>query len=262
MRAMIKSNLLKAILLGAVVLTGISSCNRENGTGRVQVRMLDAPSPYAYDAIYLDVRGVEVNVDEECCEPKWVTMHSGAGVYNMLTLVNGVDVLLVNEDLPAGRIEQVRLILGEGNTIIVDGISYPLTIPSGSESGLKINVHQDLPADGNMTLMLDFDAAHSILKTGNGDYKLKPVIRGYVAEDRGAIHGTVTTARPGVAIFVDRSDATITASTYANASDGQFLVRGLTPGTYVVTIYYPESDIPVRIRDVVVTANITTEIDL
>lgn len=259
---MTRTNFLKTILLGAIVLTGFGACNRDNQTGHLQMRMLDAPSPFAYDAVYLDVRGVEVNVDEECCEPKWVSMHSGAGVYNMLTLVNGVDVILVNEDLPAGRIEQVRLILGEGNTIIVDGISYPLTIPSGSESGLKINVHQDLPAEGNMTLMLDFDAAHSILKTGNGEYKLKPVIRGFIAEERGSIHGTVVTARPGIAVFVDRSDATITASTYANASDGQFLVRGLTPGTYIVSIYYPESDIPVRIEGVVVTANVTTEIDL
>jgi Domain of unknown function (DUF4382) len=53
---------------------------------------------------------------------------------------------------------------------------YPLTIPSGSESGLKIKLSKKLNAQLD-SVVIDFDAALSILKTGVGDYKLKPVLK-------------------------------------------------------------------------------------
>ncbi|MDP4263584.1 MAG: DUF4382 domain-containing protein [Bacteroidota bacterium] len=58
----------------------------------------------------------------------------------------------------------------------MDSTTYPLTIPSGSESGLKIKLAKPLHATLD-SLVIDFDAALSILQTGNGDYKLKPVLR-------------------------------------------------------------------------------------
>lgn len=247
-----------ALATGVLLLSGMSSCNRDKQTGHLQLRMMDAPSPFNFDAIYVDVIGVEVNIEPECCDPEWLTLNSGAGVYNLLTLVNGTDVILVNEDIPAGRINQVRLILGSGNTIVVDGVSHPLTIPSGSESGLKINVHQTLEGEGDVTLMLDFDAAHSIHITGNGEYKLKPVIRGFVLQDRGAIHGVVTPASTGIAVIATSGNNTFT--TYADAATGHFLIRGVMPGTYTVSVYLPNVATPVVYNNVVVTANATTEI--
>lgn len=250
--------MLMVLAVGAVLMTGITSCNRDKHTGHLQIRMMDAPSPYNYDAVYLDVIGVEVNVDKESGDPEWISLHSGAGVYNLLTLVNGAEVVLGNEEIPAGRIEQVRLILGSGNTIVVDGRSHPLTVPSGSESGLKINVHQDLKADGDFSLMLDFDAAHSIHVTGNGEYQLKPVIRGFILQERGSIHGVVAPVT-GVAIIADNGSATFT--TYADASTGHFLLRGLTPGTYTVMVYLPDSDRAIVYENIIVTANVVTELN-
>ncbi len=55
------------------------------------------------------------------------------------------------------------------------GVSKPLTIPSGSESGLKIKVNKELNATLN-TLIIDFDAALSINKEADG-YKLRPVLK-------------------------------------------------------------------------------------
>ncbi|MGB3090332.1 MAG: DUF4382 domain-containing protein, partial [Chitinophagaceae bacterium] len=67
-------------------------------------------------------------------------------------------------------------VLGANNTIKVAGITYPLTIPSGSESGLKIKVNKRL--NGSLdSLLIDFDAALSIHQTGVGTYQLKPVLK-------------------------------------------------------------------------------------
>lgn len=252
-----KTKWMMMLLLAGAVFTGMTSCKNDKGSGHLQMRLMDAPSPYAFDAIYLDVVGVEVNVSHDNTN-EWITMHSTAGVYNLLTLVNGADVLLVNEDIPAGRIEQVRLVLGGGNTIVVDGRTHPLTIPSGQESGLKINVHQDVEADASFTLMLDFDAAHSIVLTGAGEYHLQPVINGFIEQQTGQIHGAVSPAQNGVAVVVTGSPTLY--STYANASNGQYLVRGVTPGTYTVAVYMPDSNVPTVYDNVVVTAGATTEI--
>ena len=65
--------------------------------------------------------------------------------------------------------------MGSDNTVVVGGVSYPLTIPSGSESGLKIKVSKKLNATLE-TLVIDFDAALSI-NLEPGGYKLRPVLR-------------------------------------------------------------------------------------
>lgn len=252
----------KAIVLmlavAVITMTGLSSCRNGNDeSGRLSVRMIDSPSPYDFDAIYLDVIGVEVQVEQECCDDAWVQVHTGAGVYNLLTLVNGVDVLLCNEEFPAGHIEQVRLILGDGNTIVVDGVSHELIIPSGSQTGLKINVHEELEPGDHMNLVLDFDAAHSIVLTGNGTYHLKPVMRGFFVHETGVIHGTTSPPTTGIAIIASGGSRSFT--TYADASTGQFAIRGVKPGTYTVMIYYPEDRV-VRYDGVVVEAGKTTEL--
>ena len=72
--------------------------------------------------------------------------------------------------------DQLRLVLGNNNNIVVDGETHPLTIPSGAQSGLKIKVHKKL----NKTLedlVVDFDAGLSVHQEGTGDYKLRPVLR-------------------------------------------------------------------------------------
>lgn len=59
---------------------------------------------------------------------------------------------------------------------MVDSVLHPLETPSAQDSGLKIKVDKDLNLDIN-TPTFDFVAAQSIPETGNGTYKLKPVIR-------------------------------------------------------------------------------------
>lgn len=53
-------------------------------------------------------------------------------------------VLNNNFTLPAGHVNQLRLALGPHNTIITTGGVFALTIPSGAETGLKVNIDRDL----------------------------------------------------------------------------------------------------------------------
>ena len=53
-------------------------------------------------------------------------------------------------------------------------------------------VNQTLTADIENTILIDFDANTSIVETGSGTFKLKPVLRTIVKEVSGNIIGSVT----------------------------------------------------------------------
>jgi len=81
-------------------------------------------------------------------------------------------------EVPAGNISQVRLHLLNAQLVFNDGTpTADVKVPSGSTSGLKIDVNQSVPKGGTLEIKLDFDAAQSIHKLGNGAYLMQPVIR-------------------------------------------------------------------------------------
>ena len=90
---------------------------------------------------------------------------------------NGVDTLLATGVFPTQVVKEIRFVLGPNSTVMDTlGVVHPLTIPSGSESGLKLKINRALNAT-LVNIVIDFDAALSIHQTGNGDYMLKPVLR-------------------------------------------------------------------------------------
>jgi hypothetical protein len=167
--------MLKAFIFCALTIALFGACNKEEDTAKVEIRLTDAP--VAVDEVNVDVREVRVKFsDDTSANNGWVNLTTNAGVYNLLALQNGVDTLLASASLPQQTIKEIRLILGPDNSVTDNGISYPLVIPSGSESGLKIKVNKKLNATLN-TLVIDFDAALSLKKEGPGDYKLRPVLK-------------------------------------------------------------------------------------
>jgi hypothetical protein len=159
------------ILLAASI--SFYSCSKDNSSGNsnLKVKLTDAPA--AYDQVNIDIREVRVNLRNDSAG--WVSLNTNANVYNLLGLQNGVDTLLATGTVQSGTVQELRLILGSNNTVVVGGVSYPLTIPSGSESGLKIKVGKNVNA-GIDSLLVDFDAALSI-QSEPGGYKLRPVLR-------------------------------------------------------------------------------------
>ena len=102
--------------------------------------MTDAPG--AFDAVILSIKSVVIVTDKG-----EQTLNVNAGAVDILRFRSGRDTILANKDIPAGTIQQVRLVLNDsGNRVIVAGVSYNLTTPSGQTSGVKLNVHDNLTA--------------------------------------------------------------------------------------------------------------------
>lgn len=154
----------------AVLSIGFVACKKDAENSTLKIRMTDAP--LAVEEVNIDLESVEVKFDKDTT--KWLTMQTNAGIYNLLGLQNGIDSLIAQGTFPVGVVKEIRLIVGSDNTIKVDGQTYPLTIPSGAESGLKIKVNKRLEATIE-TLLIDFDAALSVKEESDG-YKLRPVV--------------------------------------------------------------------------------------
>ncbi len=174
-----KPVLLLSISLMAVVV-GMLSCQKENssssqGTSTLNVRLTDAP--VLFDEVNVDIREVNVKFSNDTSGNNgWVTLTTFPGIYRLLDLQNGVDTLLATGAFPYQTVREIRFVLGPNNTIMDAGVLYPLTVPSGSESGLKLKIDKALDSTLE-TIVIDFDAALSIHKDGTGDYKLRPVLR-------------------------------------------------------------------------------------
>ena len=166
-----KNALVICTLLCAAVLF-LAACHKEKELVRLNVRLTDNPANF--QQVNVDIRQLRAKMAGDSSQ--WLILSTNAGVYNLLDFQNGIDTLLATGTLPGDRLMELRLILGDNNSVVADGVQFPLDAPSAQDSGLKIKVDQDLNLDVN-TLTVDFDAQESILQTGAGGYKLKPVIR-------------------------------------------------------------------------------------
>ena len=215
------------LFIAGIAMMLFSSCNNQETTTSFVVRLTDSPGDY--EIVNIDIQAVEVHSDNG----GWMSLETNVDVYDLLTLTNGVETVIANDDLPAGKVSQLRLILGDNNSVVVDGESFPLTIPSGSESGLKLQIHADLTEGITYSVLLDFDAAKSIVATGSGKYILKPVIKAITEAQDGAIQGSVLPAAESVAVYAIIGDDTVSTS-YAAEGNADFFLGGLADGSYKI----------------------------
>jgi len=253
------SKLFSALIIASLFIISCSS-DEDAGSARIQVALVDAPADY--EAVYIDIDDVQVNVgNDEEDESGWQSLDDAQpGIYDLLKLTNGEEAFLGEIELPAGQLGQVRLILGDSNSLITEGSETELKVPSGSQSGLKLNVGENIEAGLTYKLVIDFDAAKSVVKAGNsGRYNLKPVLRASFEAQTGAIAGVVSPAE-GIVYGIIGDDS---ISTYPDIETGEFLIRALEAGTYDV-VAVPGSDTEldtVTVENVLVEIGIVTEVD-
>jgi hypothetical protein len=250
-----------AIFLASVIF--ITGCKKDNNgdAATIQFKMMDAPADF--DALFINVTAIEVKTDDG----EWHTYNSTIGTVNVLDLVNGNTVIIANADVDGDvTVKEIRLVLGSNNSIVVDGQTYALDVPSGQSSGLKIKVNQKVKAGGDYVWTVDFDAASSVVQNGNGSYHLKPVLR-VIVDSESTIAGGADVNSDGIIdvsfddvdeggiAIIFTSSGTITGSigtvglasvcltdnnnnTFCTMTNlqGNFIVSGVGTGNYTVTI--------------------------
>jgi len=239
------------------VILLMSNCTSDNAKNAfLRVSLTDAPGDY--QEVNIDIQDVQINSDANS-NSGWKSLNVQKGVYNLLKFTNGLDTLLGSIELPAGKVSQIRLVLGSNNTIKIAGQSFNLTTPSAQQSGLKILVDTELSAGIVYKITLDFDAARSIVQTGSSKYILKPVIHSVVESQSGAIKGVINPTASSPAVYAIIGTDTL-ESTYADPLTGMFLLKGLAAGTYSVSFAPDTTYLPKTIDGVSVSNGIVTDL--
>ena len=251
-----------------VLLLALWQCSENNttepptngGEGSIRLTLIDSPS--TLDSVVICVSRVEVHKSgSDTTEGSWTVINDSLRYFDLLLLQNGASAVLGDTSLSAGKYTQIRLIVENCNYVVDDGVKYPLTIPSGTQTGIKLNHSFEIESEKLYELYLDFNVDKSIIITGNGQYKLKPTIRVVPVVISGQISGQVLPldADPTIWALVGAD----TASTFTDL-DGFFKLMALPEGTYDVhiipadTLMYQDT----TIANVSVVANQNTDIGI
>ena len=240
-----------------------SSGGSSGGTGTLELGLTDAFSD-DYQALYITVAEVQVKKQEQPeVEAGWVTVVTPEHTYNILELVNGAIASLGVGELEAGQYGQVRLILGElpeSQEINILGAPHPyanyvidsedntreLKVPSGYQSGLKIVKGFTIAVSGATELILDFDAARSVVQAGkSGKYLLKPTIKvletrdnsvvGLVVDGTGPVAGASISAQIYDPSAADPMDHVIVEAATVSSETGGYTLF-LPPDIYNIVV--------------------------
>lgn len=211
---------IKILFLVLVILfLGLNSCDElkdppeDKDHTSLLIKLTDLPAEI--EEVNIDILVVGVIVDDSLH-----SLYTNAGIYNLLDYAGNKDTLIASKNIPVGYLSQIRLILGNNNSIKLNGEYHDLKAPSASESGLKLNVHEDLYYGVTYTYLLDFNVEKSIVEAGE-KYLLKPVIQVINETISGTIKGVVTPAdaAPTITALSDLD----TISGFADSNSGQYI---------------------------------------
>ncbi|MBX3703963.1 MAG: DUF4382 domain-containing protein, partial [Steroidobacteraceae bacterium] len=195
MNQRIRSGILLACAL-ALPACGGAGGGDGNATGRLNLRIGDAPVDGASEVVVvftgIELHGNGRTVSFDFPAPRQV---------DLLAYQNGATFNLVESlEVDAGEYQWMRLkVIAERNRsdgsyiLFVSGEQYPLFVPSGAETGLKINRPFRIAAGGITRLVADFDLRKSVIAPPglSPNYLLKPVLRLLDALEIGTIQGEV-----------------------------------------------------------------------
>lgn len=186
------------------------------------VKLTDMPAEV--EEVNIDITVVSVLIDDSIH-----SLFTNNGIYNLLDFAGEKDTIIASKKIPVGYLSQIRLVLGKNNSLKMGGEYFDLEAPSASESGLKLNVQEQLYHDVTYTYVLDFIVDKSIVDA-NGKYLLKPVIKVINETISGTINGVVSPAEAETEITAFSDLDTITG--VADIISGQYTLRGLSATTY------------------------------
>ena len=156
------------------------------GEGRLKIYLTDlseknkANDPETYVAINLIIYKMQAHLagEDEEDEGEWIEwILNEPTEYNLIELKDE-SILLSEDELTPGKYTQIRLFVTDASLDIKSGeIGVPIEIPSVYQTGIKLIHPFEIIAGETIELTIDFDAEKSIIKTGNGNYKLVPVIK-------------------------------------------------------------------------------------
>lgn len=195
MKAIHKTLLITALSSALFACGGSDGNDTPNAkTGQLSLALTDAPVD-SLQSVVITVTGVSIK--PATGDAITVTFDTPK-VIDMLDLQNGVvETLLDGYQLDAGTYQWIRLELStaDGDLYVMNelGGMVGLTIPSGFQTGLKLNHEFVIAQGGDANFTIDFDLRKSMTNpNGQTNYFLKPSLRLIDNASVGTLNGEVS----------------------------------------------------------------------
>ncbi len=236
--------------------------------------LTDAPFPYDLIAeVNVHILRIEVKTGAANDTVPFITIMDDEQTFNMLSLTNGTTADLGQIELPVGSYEFFRMFVDDGNVVMNDGEVFELKVPSGSQSGIKIQPNENIEIiEGeNPEFLLDFDVSKSLVVRGNPDspngitgFNFKPVIRAINLANTGSLSGEVTAFSSGEVLanaHISLLAADTVYTTSVSNELGEYKIIGLAEGSYDILVEL-DNYLPYEQSGISITANQETIHDI
>jgi len=164
-------------------------------SGTVEVYVTDAPPDKEVTAVLLTVSSLEIHRAKAEMEQEqsgsgnqtqeqeqeggnggeWISINisDNMSTFDLLT-VEGIEEFFGSSEVAAGKYTQLRLIVDKAEVTTADNVAQEASVPSK-----EVKIVRPFNVDGGetTTLLLDFDAEHSVVFTGSGKVQIKPVVK-------------------------------------------------------------------------------------
>lgn len=255
-----------AALLGMTLAACGDSTGVDTGA-TINVLLTDGPAEYISEAM-VDIGAVELLGGAG--GPVVLSVDGTDGLVNLLDLQGAATTALASMEIEAGTYTQLRLIVEAASVTLKPGYEFTdgstsmtLTVPSGAQTGIKLNLSAGEAAGteggieivpGEMVLVVDFDVNQSFVIQGNPatpagitGVSFQPTLRVVVNDVAGSISGTVSTqvtdaTVEGLVVTADPVAGTTlepfqtVAATTITDMGGAYTIFFLVPGDYEVSV--------------------------
>lgn len=139
-------------------------------SGNLQIRAGDPPPP-GVEQVLVGVSGVAAHLAAGA-DSRWVTVQEAPRRFDLLRVAE-VQEILGERRVPSGTYTRIRFRVTDA-TIVIAGAEHTVRVPSG-----RLNIVRPfrVRTGALTTVVLDFDGARSLRRTGRGRYMLAPVVR-------------------------------------------------------------------------------------
>jgi Domain of unknown function (DUF4382) len=249
------------IATGLIVVAILAACGGSDGGSSATMNLSVADGPVdSAEHVVIEFTGVEL---QPRGGGKAVTFNfSSPKQLDLLTLQNGnAATLLSGASVPAGDYDWMRLLLNVGSDdavtgsyIEISGAQYPLIVPSGEQTGLKLVQGFTMTANQVANFTIDFVLQQAMTAppgrqiAGVQAYLLRPALRLINNVQAGQINGTVmlSTLQGHTPSCLDSGGNPTTAHVYIFSGAGATLTdvqidptTGLPPAGHVNPVVTP-----------------------
>lgn len=171
----------RTALLGVLTLFLLSSCSKEiegknfENSALVSVKLQAAQS--AFSKVNVDIQEVQFRLLEDENDPNaWISLNmSNSGIIDITQFSNNQVAVLVDfDEVPSKFIYNIRLVFGDENSAIKNGITYDLDMSLNSEYTSVNVVDKQLLTNKLYEFIVELDVDGSIQMTNDGQAELDP----------------------------------------------------------------------------------------